>query len=535
MSSKTNRVEYFIDLNDWFKSDPRWRGDSYYHTTIMNFLDDTQLSLLEKGFFENLMKLGNLNLSGNLLHCMLLSEVKCNKKNSMVFYVKESYIEFTLNVFGLVTWLSTKSSSSVLSSIREKEDGNRLLNTYFDGADKLKMGDLKNFMEIRKGEVQNDLDAKLQSTCSKKFKKILDENKSLKSELSEIKTLLLGKLKADGAILSAKQPDNPQGHTNRVVLDSDASLSLPFHGHDKLFFDIHVSAFEEKKQLAKKGKNAEGHSYEKKEVVEERVTSLGPLNIEEIKQAKNQEPLYIVIYLQTKLLFNKPSEDEARLPNKVIWASNISPTTDDFLSLRKNDNFSTSQFVKIDAQLIYVVQWDFGGTEADKDNIDETKNCGDVDSIINNVIFSVFAASSSLPTSPNVKNTQAERSELGGIKNDTTDVISEVDATTNRKKKGSKAAISNVTSKLNSMPYSMETEVKDVTPKKSVRQKFLGQLAESPYVADFDSGASQSIFYQKHPFIYDIEAFDNLSSLNTDFWAFIECGLNTSKWLVYYL
>ncbi|PHU22487.1 Cyclin-B2-4 [Capsicum chinense] len=57
MSSKTNRVEYFIDPNDWFKSDPRWRGDSHYHTTIMSFLDDTQLSLLRKEFFGNLMKL----------------------------------------------------------------------------------------------------------------------------------------------------------------------------------------------------------------------------------------------------------------------------------------------------------------------------------------------------------------------------------------------------------------------------------------------------------------------------------------------
>ncbi|KAM3221578.1 hypothetical protein P3L10_020848 [Capsicum annuum] len=90
---------------------------------------------------------------------MLLSEVKCNKKNSMAFYVKGSYIEFTLDVFGLVTGLSTKSSSSVLSSIREKSGASRLLNTYFDGVDKLKMGNLKNFMKIRKGEVQNDLDA----------------------------------------------------------------------------------------------------------------------------------------------------------------------------------------------------------------------------------------------------------------------------------------------------------------------------------------------------------------------------------------
>ncbi|KAM3303726.1 hypothetical protein P3S67_014756 [Capsicum chacoense] len=104
------------------------------------------------------MKLGNLNPSGNLLHCMILLELKCNKKNSMAFYVKGSYFEFTLDVFGLVTGLSTKSSSSVLSSIREREGVSHLLNTYFDGADKLKMGDLKNFMKTRKGKVQNDLD-----------------------------------------------------------------------------------------------------------------------------------------------------------------------------------------------------------------------------------------------------------------------------------------------------------------------------------------------------------------------------------------
>ncbi|PHT29288.1 hypothetical protein CQW23_31090 [Capsicum baccatum] len=73
---------------------------------------------------------------------------------------------------------------------------------------------------------------------------------------------------------------------------------------------------------------------------------------------------------------------------------------------------------------------DFGGPKFDEDNIDETKNCGDVDSIINNVISSVFTASSSLPTSPDVKNTQAERSDLGGINNDTTNVISDIDATT---------------------------------------------------------------------------------------------------------
>lgn len=34
-----------------------------------------------------------------------------------------------------------------------------MLNTYFDGIDKLKMKDLKIFMKIRKSEVQKDIDA----------------------------------------------------------------------------------------------------------------------------------------------------------------------------------------------------------------------------------------------------------------------------------------------------------------------------------------------------------------------------------------
>ncbi|KAF3630218.1 hypothetical protein FXO38_27287 [Capsicum annuum] len=66
---------------------------------------------------------------------------------------------------------------------------------------------------------------------------------------------------------------------------------------------------------------------------------------------------------------------------------------------------------------------DFAGTEVDEDNIDGTKNSGDVDSIINNVISSVFAAFSSLPASPDVKRAWC-------IYVDTEDVISDVDATT---------------------------------------------------------------------------------------------------------
>ncbi|KAF3616674.1 hypothetical protein FXO38_24894 [Capsicum annuum] len=117
---------------------------------------------------------------------------------------------------------------------------------------------------------------KLQSTCSKKFKKILDENKSLKFELSEIKISLLGKLKADEDILSNKQPDNLHGEPSRDPMVDDQ-------------YDDPTEKRSEKKLRAEEGKNAKGHSDEKKKAAEERVTGLGPLNMEEMRQAKNQE------------------------------------------------------------------------------------------------------------------------------------------------------------------------------------------------------------------------------------------------------
>ncbi|KAF3631916.1 hypothetical protein FXO38_26401 [Capsicum annuum] len=80
-----------------------------------------------------------------------------------------------------------------------------------------------NDSEYKRFSVLNQKLDKIQSTCSKKFKKILDENKFLKSKLSEIKTLLLGKLKADGDILSDKQPDNFQGEPSHDSMVDDQS------------------------------------------------------------------------------------------------------------------------------------------------------------------------------------------------------------------------------------------------------------------------------------------------------------------------
>ncbi|PHU07030.1 hypothetical protein BC332_23519 [Capsicum chinense] len=241
---------------------------------------------------------------------------------------------------------------------------------------------------------------KLQSTCSKKFKKILNENKSLKSELSEIKTLLLGKLKADKDILFNKQLDNLQGKPScdPMVDDQYDDPHRPTEKRSLLVLlvllvlnkdqdpGVSLVVVQKKKQQAEEGKNAEGHSDKKEEAAEGRVTGLGPLNMEEMRQAKNQKK-------------NAGAED--LLPFPLI------------------EEFSKCSF--------YFELQNFGGTKVDEDKIDETKNCGDVDSIINNVISSVFAASSSLSTSPDAKNTQAERSqELSGIKNDTTGMIFDV-------------------------------------------------------------------------------------------------------------
>ncbi|PHT74388.1 hypothetical protein T459_21665 [Capsicum annuum] len=195
------------------------------------------------------------------------------------------------------------------------------------------------------------LNEKFDVICSKKFTKILDENKILKSELSKIKRLLLGKIKEDGKIQSDKQLDNLQAepsHDPMVHNQSDDPHKPTKNERSK------------KKRRVEEGKNVEAHSNEKEEAAEERVIGLSPQNMEDMRQAKNQG---------------------------------------------------------------------FCGIEVDGDIIYGTKDCGNVNSIINNVISSVFTASSSLPTSPDVKSTQAERSELGDINVDTEDIIFDVDGT----------------------------------------------------------------------------------------------------------
>ncbi|KAF3644509.1 hypothetical protein T459_21749 [Capsicum annuum] len=223
-----------------------------------------------------------------------------------------------------------------------------------------------------------DIASKLQSTCSKKVKKILDENKSLKSKLSEIKTLLLEKLKADEDILSDKLSDNLQGEPS----------------HDPMVDDQY------------------------------------------------DDPI------------------EKRSINVI------------------SDVDATTKFVNVNSTTCVV-----------EISHDEQE---------------------SIRVSP-IKSEVSPLKPKGSPMKKRTYI---------RKKKSSKATISDVSCELNSMASSMEVEAKDATPRKSVRQKFLGQLTKSPYVEDFDSSTSQSIFYQKHHFICGIEAFDNLSSLNTDFCAF---------------
>ncbi|PHT68337.1 hypothetical protein T459_27824 [Capsicum annuum] len=85
-------------------------------------------------------------------------------------------------------------------------------------------------------------------------------------------------LKEDRDILSDKQPDNLQGEPSRdPMVDNQNDDSS-----EKRF---------EKKRRAEEGKNTKDHSDEKEEAAEERVTGLGPLNMEEIRQSKNQVEL----------------------------------------------------------------------------------------------------------------------------------------------------------------------------------------------------------------------------------------------------
>ncbi|PHT99305.1 hypothetical protein BC332_31744 [Capsicum chinense] len=264
---------------------------------------------------------------GEKIQIIPKSYVRCNKKNSMAVYVQGIYIEFTLDVFGLTTELSTKSSGRVLllgrpakaiyanlimiladkTLCREFEWGELSFDETLSslksslkptkttvGASYHLVGFSYAFMkgaveafslehelssnndsEDKRFNVLNEKLDKLQRICSKKFKKIIDKNKILKFELSEIKILLLGKVKPDGVIESDKQMDNLQDEPSHdpMVHDQSDDPHKPTENERS-----------EKKWTDKEGKNVEGHSVEKEEATEERVIGLRPLNMEDLRQ-----------------------------------------------------------------------------------------------------------------------------------------------------------------------------------------------------------------------------------------------------------
>ncbi|XP_059318641.1 uncharacterized protein LOC132069249 [Lycium ferocissimum] len=122
-----------------------WSGDFHFKGLIMSFLSVSQLDLLKKGVFGQFMDLGDVHLSDSIFHCLILSQLSSSTDSALKFKIFDRVCVFDFESFHFITGLdSCVDDFSVVSS-----RPNRLLRLYFPNQDRIKLCDLKSFLQIK--------------------------------------------------------------------------------------------------------------------------------------------------------------------------------------------------------------------------------------------------------------------------------------------------------------------------------------------------------------------------------------------------
>ncbi|XP_060211360.1 uncharacterized protein LOC132638531 [Lycium barbarum] len=122
-----------------------WSGDFHFRSLILSFLSVSQLDLLKKGVFGQFMDLVDVHLSDSIFHCLILSQLSSSNASALKFKIFDRVCVFDSESFRLITGLdSCVGDFSVVSS-----RPNRLLRLYFPNQDRIRLCDLKSFLQIK--------------------------------------------------------------------------------------------------------------------------------------------------------------------------------------------------------------------------------------------------------------------------------------------------------------------------------------------------------------------------------------------------
>ncbi|XP_009793213.2 probable WRKY transcription factor 30 [Nicotiana sylvestris] len=199
VTSPTKSGDRYYEFRDWFNCRTYWKGNHDLKSLIATFLTPAQQEKLNNDTFRYIMVMENFKCSMKLVHCLCLSRIFTNDRDSISFKTFGHDVSFTLEDFHVMC--SLRITSHNVENLSKRES--KILKHYFGKSKGVTLKDIRDFMsqnEIQKDDVnfkhvcESDEDAmklmkilvvesilfgkKNESTVLEKYTTIVEDNKS---------------------------------------------------------------------------------------------------------------------------------------------------------------------------------------------------------------------------------------------------------------------------------------------------------------------------------------------------------------------
>ncbi|XP_075098952.1 uncharacterized protein LOC142175851 [Nicotiana tabacum] len=128
----TKSGERYYEFQDWFNRHAYWKGNHDLKGLIVTFLTPAQQEKLNNGTFRYIIAMKNFHCSMKLVHCLILSHVFTNDRDSISFKIFGCDVSFSLEDFHIMCDLriithnvekSIKRESKILKRYLGKSKG----------------------------------------------------------------------------------------------------------------------------------------------------------------------------------------------------------------------------------------------------------------------------------------------------------------------------------------------------------------------------------------------------------------------------
>nr|XP_016469808.1 PREDICTED: uncharacterized protein LOC107792130 [Nicotiana tabacum] len=138
----TKPGERYYEFRDWFNCRAYWKGNHNFKGLIATFLTPAQQEKLNNGTFWHIMAMKNFHCSMKLVHCLILSRVFTNNRNSINFKIFGCDVSFNLEDFHIMYDLRI-TTHNVEKSIKRES---KILKRYFGKSKGVTLKDIQEYM-----------------------------------------------------------------------------------------------------------------------------------------------------------------------------------------------------------------------------------------------------------------------------------------------------------------------------------------------------------------------------------------------------